>query len=97
MTMTIKQKELIVRMYKTLSKQFDFGTIGKKSMKKLTVNEASELIKLNQDLFWVIENEGQCTIRQYETLTKIANRSPKIERKFITFIQAQRWINEYSN
>jgi hypothetical protein len=90
---TQKQTELINDMLEVLDNEFDFGTIGKK--KFYTGKEAYELISLNVDMFFGIKDGGQCTVKQYNQLTKIAGRKPKYERHLIGFSQAVDWINKY--
>lgn len=91
--MTIKQKTLLTDMFRTLDTEFDFGTIGRKS--SYTNKEASELISLNKDMFFGIMDEGQCTVKMYNELTRIAGRKPKLERHLIGFTQANEWIKQY--
>lgn len=92
---TTKQIERLKDMYSVLYTEMDFGTIGKK--KFYTVEEASNLIALNNDIYWGIIDDGQCTVRQYAMLTKIAGRTPNIPRCYISFTQAVEWINKYKN
>jgi len=91
---TAKQIERLKDMYEILYNEMDFGTIGKK--KFYTVDEASKLISLNNDIYWGIIDDGQCTVRQYAMLTKIAGRKPNIQRCYISFTQAVEWINKYN-
>mgnify|MGYP001586051447 CR=1 FL=1 len=91
---TVKQEERLNDMFEVLDTEFDYGTIGKK--KFYTSQEAYKLIGLNNDMFYGIMNDGQCTVKQYNTLTAIAGRKPKKERHHISFMQAVEWINEYS-
>jgi hypothetical protein len=91
---TDKQINLINDMKKVLDNEFDFGTISNKET--YTVREASKLIWLNKDVYFGIIDEGQCTIKQYNELTRIAGRKPKIERYLIGFTQANMWIAKYS-
>lgn len=93
--MTNKQKELINDMLDVLDNEFDYGTIGQK--KFYSSKEAYELIALNKDIFFGIIDDGQCTVKQYNILTKIAGRKPKYERHLIGFTQAVEWINKYTN
>lgn len=92
--MTTKQQERLKSMYEVLDTEFDFGTIGRK--KYYTSSEAYTLISLNSDMYWGIIDDGQCTVRQYNLLTKIAGRKPKLERCYITNFQAITWINQYT-
>lgn len=92
---TKKQIELLKNMYNVLWTEMDWGTIGKK--KAYTIKEASKLIKLNSDIFWGIMDDGQCTVRQYAILTKIAGRKPKLDRCHISYFLAVEWIKEYSD
>lgn len=92
--MTTKQRTLILDMYKVLDTEMDFGTIGKK--KQYNGKEVYEIISLNKEAFYGIMDEGQCTVRQYNILTKIAGRKPKYERHLIGFTQAQIWIDKYN-
>jgi len=94
MTATKKQAELILDMYRVLDTEMDFGTIGKK--KFYTTSEASQLIKLNKDIYFGIMDEGQCTVRQYNQLTAIAGRKPKLPRYLIGYTTANEWIRKYS-
>ena len=91
---TAKQMELILDMYRVLDTEMDFGTIGKK--KSYNVSEASKLIFLNKDIYFGIIDEGQCTVRQYNALTKIAGRVPNIPRHLIGYSTAFEWIKKYS-
>jgi len=91
--MTKKQCNLLKEMYLVLDTEFDFGVIGKK--KTYSSQEAFKLIGLNKDLFYLIIDEGQCTVRQYNELQKIAGRKLKKERHFLSFQQAAEWIKEY--
>jgi len=91
---TQKQTELINDMLDVLDDEFDYGTIGQK--KFYTGKEAYELISLNKDIFFGIIDDGQCTVKQYNILTKIAGRKPKYERHLIGFTQAVDWINKYT-
>lgn len=92
---TAKQLDLIQHMYDVLDTEFNFGTIGQKRF--YSVPDASELIQLNSENFYNIIDAGQCTIKQYNELTKIAGRKPKFERWQIGFAQAVEWINKYKN
>lgn len=92
--MTIKQLELLREMRSTLDNEFSFGTIGKK--KFYTNKEASTLISINYINHFVIIDEGQCTVKQYNILTKIAGRKPKLKRELIGFSTAVEWIKLYS-
>jgi len=92
---TAKQEELIKDMINVLDTDFDYGTIGKK--KFYTSQEAYKLIGLNNDIFWGIMDDGQCTVKQYNQLTEIAGRKPKLERHHISFMQAVEWINQYAS
>jgi len=92
--MTVKQAKLLKEMYEVMDFGMDFGKIGKK--KQYTNWEASQLISLNQDIYYLITSEGQCTFRQYKKLWVLAGRQPKLERHMITYNQAQKWIDEYS-
>jgi len=91
---TKKQIEMIKDMYRVLDNEFDFGNIGKK--KTYSRKEASQLIGLNKDIFFGIMDEGQCTVRQYNELTKIAGRQPRLPRFLIGFTTANEWIRKYS-
>jgi hypothetical protein len=91
--MTNKQRELLRDMFEVLDNEFDFGSIGKKRF--YTNNEASKLINLNKDMFFGIMDEGQCTVFQYNQLTHIAGRTPKLPRYLIGFTQAAEWIKNY--
>lgn len=92
---TAKQTQRINEMLEVLDTEFDFGTIGKKSF--YTSQEAYKLIGLNTDLFFGIMDDGQCTVKQYNILTKIAGRQPKIARNYISYTQAVIWINQYTS
>lgn len=92
--MTVPQAKLLKEMYQVMDFGFDFGTIGKK--KQYFAWEASKLISLNQDIYYLITSEGQCTFRQYRKLWVLAGRQPKLERHMITCRQADKWIEEYS-
>lgn len=92
--MTSKQKELLISMREVLDHEMDYGRFGEKEV--YSNYEASLIIKLNEDLFFGIINDGQCTVRQYNTLKKIAGRKPKRERHEISFVQAVDWIKKYS-
>ena len=92
---THKQLDLIKNMLDYLDTEFDFGNIGKKNY--YSIPEASQLIKLNKDLFYSIINDGQCSPRQYNELTRIAGRKPKFERHEIGFSTAAQWISQYKN
>jgi hypothetical protein len=91
--MTKKQYDLIKNMYQVLDTEFDFGHTGKKG--KYTVQEASKLIWLNKDIYFGIVDEGQCTVKQYNQLTEIAGRQPKLPRHLIGFTQAIEWLEQY--
>jgi hypothetical protein len=91
---TPKQMELIKDMLDVLDNEFDFGTIGNK--KFYTGKEAYEIIGLNKDIFFGIMDDGQCTVKQYNILTRIAGRKPKYPRHLIGFTQAVEWINKYT-
>lgn len=90
---TAKQEERLNDMFEVLDTEFDYGTIGKKRF--YTSQEAYKLIGLNNDMFWGIMDDGQCTVKQYNELTKIAGRQPKLERHFISFTQAVEWLRKY--
>lgn len=92
--MSVPQAELLKQMYEVMDYGFDFGTIGKK--KKYFAWEAHKLIDLNQDIYYLITSEGQCTFRQYRKLWELAGRKPKIERHMITYRQADKWIEQYT-
>lgn len=92
--MTVKQAQLLKEMYQVMDYAFDYGTIGKKS--KYYAWEASKLISLNQDIYYLITSEGQCTFKQYRQLTEIAGRQPKQKRECISNYQAHNWILQYS-
>jgi hypothetical protein len=92
--MTSNQKDLINDMLEVLDTEFDFGTIGEK--KDYTSNEAYKLIGLNKSCFYGIMDEGQCTVKQYNILTKIAGRAPKLPRYLIGFSTAEEWIKKYT-
>jgi hypothetical protein len=91
---TTTQTELIKDMLNVLDNEFDYGDIGKKQF--YTGKEAYNLISLNKDMFYGIIDGGQCTVRQYNILTKIAGRPPKYERHLIGYTQAVEWINKYT-
>lgn len=90
---TAKQTERINDMLEVLDNEFDYGTIGKKRF--YTSQEAYKLIGLNTDLFFGIMDDGQCTVKQYNELTKIAGRQPKLPRHYISFTQAVEWLRKY--
>lgn len=92
---TKKQTELINDMLDVLDNEFDYGTIGQK--KFYTSREAFEIISLNKDEFFSIIDDGKCTLKQYNELTKIAGRTPKYSRELIGFTQANEWIRQYKN
>lgn len=91
---TAKQEERLNDMFEVLDTEFDYGTIGKKRF--YTSQEAYKLIGLNNDMFWGIMDDGQCTVKQYNQLTKIAGRKPKLERYCISFTQAVEWLRKYN-
>lgn len=91
---TSKQTERINDMLEILDTEFDYGTIGKKRF--YTSQEAYKLIGLNTDLFFGIMDDGQCTVKQYNILTEIAGRKPKLERHHISYTQAVEWIRQYT-
>jgi hypothetical protein len=91
---TAKQEERLNDMFEVLDTEFDYGTIGKK--KFYTSQEAYKLIGLNNDIFWGIMDDGQCTVKQYNQLTAIAGRKPKLERWTISFTQAVEWLRIYN-
>lgn len=95
MNATKKQMNLIDDMKKVLDTEFDYGHINI-NKKVYTSKEASILIYLNKDIFFGIVDEGQCTVKQYNILTKIAGRKPKLERYLIGFTQANEWIKKYT-
>ena len=88
-----KQIELINDMIDYFDTEFDYGRVAKK--KYYSCKEASELISLNKDLFYQIIDCGQCSVKQYNLLTKIAGRKPKYERHQIGFSTATQWIEQY--
>lgn len=90
---TQKQLNLIQNMIDVLDNEFDFGSVGQK--KFYSVPEASELITINRESFYNILDFGQCTVRQYNILTKIAGRKPKFERHQIGYSTAVDWIEKY--
>ena len=91
---TAKQLDFIQRIIDVLDNEFDFGDIGQK--RYYSIQEANELITLNKDSYYDIVDSGQCTVSQYNLLTKIAGRTPKYERHHIGFAQAVEWINRYT-
>ena len=92
---TKKQVEIINDMRDVLDNEFDFGSIETKS--NYSIKEASELIKMNKDIYFGIMDEGQCTVRQYNELTRIAGRAPRLPRYLIGYSTAIQWIREYSS
>lgn len=95
MNATEKQLTLINDMKETLDNEFDYGYINP-NKKVYTSKEASQLIFLNKDIFFGIIDEGQCTVKQYNRLTQIAGRQPKLQRYLIGFTQANEWIKKYT-
>ena len=92
--MTKKQAELINNMIDILDTEFDYGLIQKKDT--YTHDEVSKLIFLNKDNFYGIIDGGQCTVKQYNKLTAIAGRKPKLERHLIGHFEASQLIKKYS-
>jgi hypothetical protein len=90
---TAKQEKRINDMLEVLDNEFDYGIIGKK--KVYTSQEAYKLIGLNTDLFFGIIDDGQCTVKQYNQLTAIAGRKPRLERHYISFKKAVEWLKQY--
>lgn len=92
---TVKQEERLNDMLEVLDNEFDYGNIGQK--KFYTSQEVYKLIGLNTDIFFGIMYDGQCTVKQYNILIKIAGRKPKLERHHISYMQAVEWIKQYTN
>lgn len=92
--MTNKQRDLINDMLEVLDTEFNFGRLGKK--KDYSTKEAYKLISLNKTDFFGIIDEGQCTVKQYNELTRIAGRTPKLPRHLISNTQAIEWIEKYT-
>jgi hypothetical protein len=83
-------------MVSDLDSEFDKGTLKSINLDTLTVKQASELIGLNKDLYFLCVNEGQCTPRNYNILKfKIyGGREPKMKRNYLSNWQVLKFINE---
>jgi len=89
------QLNLLRSMIEDLDTEFDYGSMKFTRLEDLSIKQASNLISLNKDLYYLCLDEGQCTPRQYNVLKHIAGDRLKTPRYLIGHIEAQNFINKY--
>jgi hypothetical protein len=91
-----KQINLLKLMMYDLDTEFDCGGIKFTTIESLSIQQASFLIGLNKDLYFLCVDEGQCTPRNYNILKYdiYGVREQKMKRNYLSNWQVLKFINK---
>ena len=93
---TWELRKRLNEMVEYLGTEFNWGRIKSRNIENMSDSQVYFLNSANYDLWFEIKASKKCTIGQYEELTRIAGRKPKLSRTAMSYFQAKKWIEQYS-